>query len=82
MKKLPIVEVEWVDSRRNGGWSSREDYMDVEVPDCRSAGYLLTSNRKHIVLVLNQDDANGNVCDSMTIPRSAIRKVTRLEHKR
>lgn len=82
MKKYPMVEVEWVDSVRTGGWRTVEDYERAAGSAvCRSIGYTFKSNRKDIVLVQSLDPGNGNVTDSISIPRSAVRKVTRLEHK-
>ena len=39
--KVPMVEVEWVDSCSKGGWRSRAEYLEQTVDFCRTAGYLL-----------------------------------------
>lgn len=80
-KKYPIVEVEWVDSLRTGGWRLVEEYEKTTPATCWTAGYLLKSNRKEVTVVQSHDPGNGNVNDSTTIPRSAVKKITMLVPK-
>lgn len=77
-KKLPIVEVEWLDACVDGGWNPRATYVEkAKLVECRTAGYLLKSGKQHIIIVQSQDD-QGKVTDSMTIPRSSITSLKRL----
>ncbi len=81
-KPMPIVEVEWVDSVRHGGWSSPEQYAKGigEGKDCRTAGYLFRKDRKSICVALNQGTSDdGSICDMMEIPRSAVRSIRVIE---
>ena len=81
-KKYHIVEVEWGDSLRTGGWRDIKEYMELTVtPTIKSVGYLLKSNRTAVTLIQSYDPAHNNMTDSITIPRSAVRKVTRLVRK-
>lgn len=78
-KKLPIVEVAWVDSLRTGGWRDVKEYMELTVsPTIKSVGYLLKSNRTVVTLIQSHDPTHNNMTDSITIPRSAVKSVRRL----
>ena len=79
-KKLRLVEVDWVDSCRHGGWQEVEEYLEEHVLKCRSAGYLLRSNRKEVMLIQSLDP-NNKATDSMCIPRSSVKKIRYLEVK-
>ena len=81
MRKLPIAEVEWIDSSASGSWRKRQEYEKEQPSECRTAGYLLKANRHCVVIVQSIDPEGDNVSDSMTIPRSCVKSVTRLEKK-
>ena len=77
--KYRIVEVEWVDSLRTGGWRDIKEYMELTVtPTIKSVGYLLKSNRTVVTLIQSHDPTNNNMTDSITIPRSAVKNVRKL----
>ena len=81
-KKFPIVEVEWLDSVCTGGWRDEEDYAKEYPPAIiRSAGYLLRSDRSQVVIIQSRDPKNSNASDSISIPRSAVKKMVRLLRK-
>ena len=77
---LPIVEVEWIDSVRDGGWGKRTRYeAEAVVMKCRSAGYLLKANRQIVCIIQSLDEQkDGNATDSITIPRSCVRSITKM----
>jgi len=81
---MDIVEVEWEDSHTIHGW-----HADSGPPSSlaiRSVGYVQREDESGIVLVESvvQDDKPGlaKLGCTMGIPRSAIRKVTKLGLKR
>ena len=79
LKKYQLVEVEWMDSCTDRGWHSREEYLKtIAVDRCRTAGYLLKSSRTSLTVVQSQSDLTGNLTDSITIPRSAVKSVRKL----
>ena len=81
IKKLRMVEVEWVDSCIDGGWRMKEAYLTNEgVAQCCSIGYLLRSSRKEVMMVQSQTNS-GKVSDSISIPRSCVKKMRYLEVK-
>ena len=85
-KEMPIVEVEWVDSNAEGGWSSVEKYEATMEEDpsllCKSSGYLLHKGKRTLMIVQSQSKKSGNIADSITIPRSAIRSLRIVERPR
>ena len=81
MKKPRLVEVEWVDACVNGGWRTVEEYLiSPGVAQCRTAGYLLRSNRQEIMVVQSISE-HGTVADSTRIPRCSVKKIRYLEAK-
>ena len=71
-----LVEIEWVDSCTEGGWSSQENYLNRAQPTiCRSIGYLLMKNKEKVAVVQTMSSSTGHVADSMTIPMVAVRKM-------
>jgi hypothetical protein len=71
------VEVDWVDSTSRGRWATKTSYLDCRLLRCRTAGYLLVKNREKIIVVQSLCD-NGDMTDSMAIPRSCVTKIRRL----
>ena len=71
-----IVEVEWIDSCRTDGWHDQQDFGPAL---CRSAGYLLAKTEDKVTLALSLGDDTEHVCQTMTIPRVAVRKIRRLK---
>ncbi len=79
MKKLRMVEVEWVDSCSLAGWRPVEEHLeDNGVANAHTMGYVIRSNRKEITIVQTWSDA-GVLNASFSIPRSAVRKIRYLE---
>jgi hypothetical protein len=77
-----IVEVEWVDSTGHSEWHQPEEAQELLTKlDCRSAGYLIADEPDGIIVALGIG-AFGQYLDSMAIPRTAIRSLTRLHHSK
>lgn len=80
-KAMPIVEVVWIDSTATERWITLEEMnaaLDDDTLECRSAGYLLRDQDDRITILLSQSSC-GNVANAITIPRSAIRKMSVLK---
>jgi hypothetical protein len=75
--RLPIVEVEWVDSAGHDGWRDQAEAADL-LPrlGCRVAGYLVHDEPEGIVVALGIG-GHGQYLAAMGIPRAAITKLTR-----
>lgn len=84
--KYPLaqcVEVEWRDSHSRGRWGTVDDYKrDVRIGPIRSIGYVLNLDDDVVQLAQTQSSVNGDVLDSITIPREAVRKIRRVDLKR
>jgi hypothetical protein len=78
-KAMSIVEVEWIDSNSEGGWSSVEQYLKSATAGdtlaCRSTGYLFHKDKRSLTLVQSQSQKSGYVADSITIPRFAVKSL-------
>ena len=73
--KLRKAEVEWIDSVSSGRWGTREEYIEkAAVPLCWSVGYVLVNDKERIVLLQSCSD-NGDVADSISIPKKAVRRL-------
>lgn len=70
-----IVKVSWIDSSEWSGW--RDDSSDMKPCACTTVGFLLRSNKTHVIVAGSQSD--GNHCSHMVIPRGAITKITDLK---
>lgn len=70
---MKIVRVRWVDSCGYSAWRSLADMIEQAAPDsCETVGYLIKSGKKALT-VAQSLGATGNVDNTITIPRSAIR---------
>lgn len=79
MKRRRILEVEWDDSATLSRWGYEKEHTESSVAKCRSVGYLIERNEKHIVLALNASDETGRVGDTISIPAACVRKVRRID---
>ncbi|KKM92791.1 hypothetical protein LCGC14_1215020 [marine sediment metagenome] len=81
---MDIVEVEWEDSHTSHGWQD-EPSLPASLT-VRSVGYAQRNDKSGITLVESIVQANNpglaKYGCTMAIPRSAIRKVTKLGPKR
>lgn len=83
MKREPrtgdVVEVEWSDSERiNLGWAPTKRYRKAagHASTYRSAGYWLAGVPDRAVVALSADPFNGTVTEVMSIPVSAVTKIS------
>ena len=70
-KPMPLVEVDWLDSVTTGGWGRPRAFRKKGALRCRTAGYLFSEDEARLVVVQSQAE-NGDLADSMTIPRAAV----------
>jgi hypothetical protein len=70
-----IVEVIWEDSYTTDGWEAHRR-GGPETAECRSVGYLLSRDMKHIVLAGSWSDTE--VMSKTTIPMGVVRAVVKL----
>lgn len=69
----PLVEVEWLDSATKHGWNDKEDVPTAADLPCLSAGYLVTDEKDHIVLVFGA--GRGEYLCSQLIPRGMVQRI-------
>lgn len=76
--KMPLVEIVWDDAATSGRWLSLKTYIeDRGIVECRAAGYMTKKNARE-VQVVQQISKEGDVSDSVTIPRSCVKRIRRL----
>lgn len=73
-----LIEVEWDDAAVKGKWCGMATYEECEPCRCRTVGYLLKADQRRVVIIQNQS-RDGDVSDSMTIPRGCVRKMRKLK---
>lgn len=80
---MKIVEIEWVDSNHNTGWTNVEaaaEFANTKLSlTCKTTGYLLSETKDRISIVQSlswrQDDEPPESVDAiMTIPKRAVIK--------
>lgn len=71
IRKLPRVEVHWIDARASGGWASLQEYRKKKCSKIESLGYLTVNTKDEIQLVQSRSDSE-TVADSITIPKKWI----------
>jgi len=76
LKKLQLVEVEWEDTAGGSNWADTDDDYTKDTIQCKTAGYLLKSNRKTLVIAstITQKD---RCTDRTIIPRSVVKSINR-----
>ena len=72
-----MVEVEWIDSAATPGWGVDVNDGDGLV-ECRTAGYLVGKDRVSVKIVQSQT-SHGSNGEMIAIPRSCVRRITRLQ---
>ena len=77
LKKLPLYEIEWRDSRTSGGWSTLKEYRKKTAVVIKTVGYL-TMNTDDDVQVVQSISDIGSISDSMTIPKECVVRTRRL----
>ena len=82
-ERFSKVEVEWIDAFTMGGWRNERSYRDESsLITIKTAGYMLANTKGHVTIVQSYNDQkDGNITDSITIPKAVIRKITTLVSK-
>ena len=75
-KPKRIVKVDWIDSAEWSGW--RDDCAEMKPCTCQTVGFLLRSNKNHIVIAGSHSDGNSWI-SHIVIPRGAITAITDLK---
>jgi hypothetical protein len=79
------VEVEWLDSLGEGGWSQRDEALRRARDDPMrhsSCGYLLEDAPNYLLLCLNRHGSGQIVGETIQIPRVAILAIHNLRRGR
>ena len=80
MKKIQLVEVEWIDSAFHRGWSSTDTKQrEMAISVCRSVGYLVSRDKKVVNLVMHSADKHTSLGDGLSIPTVAVKRVRQLK---
>lgn len=78
-----LTRVEWEDSAQPvPGWQWAHNYESPEVVKCVSVGYLIAETKQALVLAPNVGGLGSEqhqVSGIIRIPRSAVRRMTRLK---
>lgn len=78
LRHLPLVEITWRDAAVGGGWGSLAYYRaNNGTSQVSTVGYL-TKNSKFEIQVVQSISIDGNVADSMSIPKAWICRTRRL----
>jgi len=73
MKMGALVEVTWRDSTTGSAWRALSDHQAVEPKAIKSAGYLSRHDDEAVQIVQSvQQEPDGEVDGSLTIPREAV----------
>ena len=67
---MKVVYIEWLDSYGISGW---HDYDCLDVPACKSIGYLLEENKDKVVICQSYSEA-GQKYSILAIPKCSIKK--------
>jgi hypothetical protein len=79
MAKHHAFVVKWRDSAANRGWRSIDDPAHDEVAEITSVGWLVRQTPRTISLTTSIS-GQGNVMDTLSIPRECITKMQRLKN--
>lgn len=81
MKKIKIVEVEWLDAQHSTISASIEEIKNEFTPvTTKSVGYLIVEHSDYIVLGFT-DFGNGLIKHCQVIPRGIIQEIIQLGKK-
>ena len=81
MKKHRMVYVEWEDSAGSTRWMDLERATQFKTSQCETLGYLIKSDRQHIVVASCRCPDTDEVSHLDAIPRSCIRSMWSVEVK-
>ncbi len=77
-KRDRIEIVDWEDITSRGSWNTPEYHAEAGLLLCQSVGFVLAETRKTLVLYQNRHAMGTTIADSITIPKSCIRKRRRI----
>ncbi len=77
LRRLPRVEVEWLDIVECAGWTDLDDVMKVKPEPCRSIGYLLDVTGDVVRLISSNAGALGQ-SNYQVLPRGVVKSIHRL----
>jgi len=77
-KKYPVVIVEWEDAFVTGGIKPVEDGEANEPCVRHSVGFLVKRGPR-LIIVQTETGAFSTIQDTLSIPKSLVRKLTRLK---
>lgn len=77
---LKIAEVHWVDSLSGTGWTLTEDYKCDNAVDCFTIGILIDDGEKSVTLAQNIGFEPEQFCNTITIPRCAVKSIETREY--
>ena len=77
-KPRPVVRVDWVDSARNAGWHAPRFAREKRDLRCSSVGWLVDDTPDEITVASHIAWPDGDVCDTMTIPRCAVLRIKKI----
>jgi hypothetical protein len=83
LEQVKIVEVEWIDSVLEHGWTYEQDVQQkatYEAMECKSIGYVLKEDTDFLLLCSGVMPNSSSVYGAVQIPRLAIIKVKELRH--
>ena len=73
-----LVVVYWKDACSCDGWDSINSYLDHTPMECRTAGFLLESNKDYVTIA-GTESAHRSLNQAMSIPKAWISKLIVVE---
>ena len=78
MRKLPLVEIEWVDATSDRRWAP-EEKAEVEPAIIKNVGWQLKRTKRYILMTSQRDLSNKECSDRTRIPRGCIKTIRKIE---
>jgi hypothetical protein len=76
--KKKFYRVDWIDAASNSSWRSEEGAAGKRgTIDIVTVGHLVKHTKAEIILALSKD-YNGQVADTIAIPKSCVTRIRRL----
>jgi hypothetical protein len=76
--KHKIVEITWEDIASHQGWSPLSEHLAAGTALCFSVGYLIRKDKKQVT-ILQSVCQDGDVTESLCIPRAVIQRIRILQ---
>ena len=78
MKTYKVLRVDWIDSTSHSGWNDREHLETHHCNSCISCGIQVKTEKGTLGIAHSACVENSDICDTIIIPRKAIRKIERI----